>query len=560
MPASAQIAERTSKARPADAATESWVRVCALEELQRDGRKLVKVGRKQIVLFHGPKGIFACNNRCPHEGYPLIEGSLTDGCILTCNWHNWKFDLEGGRTLVGGDRLRRYPLRIEEGAVWLDVSDPPAAERAAEALDSLRDTLEDHEYDRMAREIARLQRTGSDPLEAVRQAIAWTHDRFEFGTSHAHAAAADWLFLRESFARDEAERLVPLVEIVGSLAWDSLREPHYRYPAASAAFEPDRLVAAIEDEDEAAAIAQLRGALAQGLGFAALERPLARAALAHYQDFGHSAIYLYKTGQLIERLGPSVTEPLLLLLVRSLVYAPREDLIPEFRAYGPSLAAWDGPRDGPRDGPKDGPKDDGGARRVAAEDFLGLDVKRALALTLEARGDLPALYDALLGVGAYYMLHYDMGYQEGTEGPVSHNVGWLDFTHHVTFANAARALCTRYPELWPQALLQLACFAGRNAAFVDRALDASGWQVGDPRAFLDGEIARLFDHGQPEYIVSAHLVKLLVAAREEVLAAPDAPWAADLLASVNRFLQSPLKRKHATRVARQAMGFVALEG
>ncbi|MGF1608487.1 MAG: Rieske (2Fe-2S) protein [Kiloniellales bacterium] len=537
-----------TKDRPADAETGDWVRVCALDALQQAGRKLVKVGRKQIVLFHGPKGVFACNNRCPHEGYPLIEGSLAEGCILTCNWHNWKFDLEDGQTLVGGDRLRRYPLRIDDGAVWLDVSDPPAAERAAAALESLRDCLDDHDYDRMAREIARLQLTGTDALEAVRRAITWTHDRFEFGTTHAHAAAADWLFLREVFARDEAARLVPLVEIVGSLSWDSLREPPYPYPAASAAFDPDRLVAAIEQEDEAAAVAQVRGALKQGLGFAALERPLARAALAHYQDFGHSAIYVYKTRQLVQRLGESVAEPLLSLLVRSLVYASREDLIPEFRAYGPSLAALDARRDGQ------------GTRRVGADDFLGLDVKRALALTLEASGDVAALYDALLGIGARYLLHYDLAHQERTDGPVSHNVGWLDFTHHVTFANAARALCSKYPELWPQALLQLACFAGRNAAFVDRELDGSEWQVKDPRAFIDGAIARLFDHGQPEYIVSAHLVKLLVAAREEALAAPDAPWVSDLLAGVNRFLHSPLKRKHATRVARQAMSFVALEG
>lgn len=527
----------------------NWVKACDLDDLTAQGRKLVKVGAKQIALFHGEKGVFACNNRCPHEGYPLMEGSLTDGCILTCNWHNWKFDLEGGETLVGGDTLRRYPVRIEDGAVWVEVTDPPPLERAVGALANLRDCFRRHEYDRMAREIARLQLAGADPLEAVRQAIAWTHDRFEFGTTHAHAAAPDWLWLRETVARDEAERLVPLVEIVGNLAWDSLREPAYPYPEATypdgtAPFDPDALVAAIEDEDEAAAIAQLRGALQADLGFAALERPLARAALAHYQDFGHSAIYVYKTGQLIERLGESATEPLLLALVRSLVYASREDLIPEFRAYAGSLAAWDGK----------------GTARVGAEDFAGLSVKRALALAVEASGNTAALYDALLGVGAWNQLHYDLAHQNATDKPVSQNVGWLDFTHHITFANAARALAVKYPELWPAALLQLACFAGRNAAFVDRDLDTGEWAVADPAAFFEESLAGLFDHAQAEYIVSVHLVKVLVATREEIEARPAAPWVPDLLAAVNRFLHSPLKRKHATRVARQSLGFVALEG
>ena len=48
----------------------------------------------------------------------------------------------------------------------------------------------------------------------------------------------------------------------------------------------------------------LRGGLAAGLRFPDLERGLSRAALAHYNDFGHSLIYVTKAGRLIERLGP----------------------------------------------------------------------------------------------------------------------------------------------------------------------------------------------------------------------------------------------------------------
>jgi hypothetical protein len=110
-------------------------------------------------------------------------------------------------------------------------------------------------------------------------------------------------------------------------------------------------------------------------------------------------------------------------------------------------------------------------------------------------------------------------------------------------------------------LLQLACFTGRNAKYNDEAQDISAWLVDDPLAFLDEACrAIFFVHGQFEYIVSAHLVKLTVAAREEILARPDAPWAGLLAAWVNRFLNSPLKRKHTTRTARQALGFVEAEG
>ena len=61
----------------------------------------------------------------PHEGYPLREGNLDDRCILTCNWHNWKFDLQSGRNLYGGEGLRTYPVEIRGGEVWIDLADPP---------------------------------------------------------------------------------------------------------------------------------------------------------------------------------------------------------------------------------------------------------------------------------------------------------------------------------------------------------------------------------------------------------------------------------------------------
>ena len=41
------------------------------------GRHLFKTNGKQIAVFAGEAGVFACNNRCPHEGYPLNVASLS---------------------------------------------------------------------------------------------------------------------------------------------------------------------------------------------------------------------------------------------------------------------------------------------------------------------------------------------------------------------------------------------------------------------------------------------------------------------------------------------------
>ena len=61
-----------------------------------------------------------------------------------------------------------------------------------------------------------------------------------------------------------------------------------------------------------AAIAHMRGALAEELPMPSFSPSLREAALAHYADFGHCAIYTIKSGQLIARLGDAAAEPLLL--------------------------------------------------------------------------------------------------------------------------------------------------------------------------------------------------------------------------------------------------------
>ena len=231
-------------------------------------------------------------------------------------------------------------------------------------------------------------------------------------------------------------------------------------------------------------------------------------------------------------------------LVRSLVYASREDLIPEFRDYRLAVEAWDGE----------------GSEPARAEDFRQLGVRQALRRTLESSGDIPGLYDALLDASAWQMLHFDLPRQGRTDIPVSQNVGWLDFTHMLTFGNAARTLCQRHPKLWPQALLQMACFLGRNAGHVDADLPVGEWRVPDAERFFRKTFEAVLDHSQFEYIVSSHLIKVATAVRDEVAAAPQAPWAPTILAATNRFLHSPLKRKHTLRTARQALSFVAAEG
>jgi nitrite reductase/ring-hydroxylating ferredoxin subunit len=527
-----------------------WTRAVELDRLQPSRPIAVKLRGKHVALFLHQGEILACNNRCPHEGYPLVEGALDADCVLTCNWHNWKFDLKTGATLYGGDKLRIYPVKVEDGAVWLDIRDPPAVERIERALEHLELAMAEFDTARIARELARLDKAGAEPELALVRVIQGTHARLRDGMTHAYAAAEAWLRLRDTLA-GETPRLACAVEAVVYIAFDTLREKTYPFTAECAAWNAGDFAAAIEAQDEDRAAALLNGALAQGLHFTDLEPALAAATLAHYNDFGHTLIYLMHVRRLIERLGTEVEKPLLLAWLRSLIYATREDLLPDFRRYADALAAW----------PASARQAD---RQPGPDAFEGQSVREVLDATVAAAGSAPLdVYFALMEASARHLLRFDERHALRTDNSVADNVGWLDFTHALTFGHALREQCARQPHLWPQGLLQLALFAGRNSGYLDANTAAhtaiQEWAVTDETAFHERAVATIVDHGVGLPIFPAHWLKTWSAVRDEVAAGLPAGARTAMLAAVNRLLAVRFKQRHALRTAHQALGFVGRE-
>ena len=522
-----------------------WRRAASLDEL-RAKPVVFKHGVQQIAVFRVGDSVFAVDNRCPHEGYPLASGSISGDCVLTCNWHNWKFRLKDGQCLLGGDNVRSYLARSENGEVWVDVSPPPPSEARRQILQGLKAAFADRDFGRICREMARLHFHGLDPADAVREAIAWSYDRFEYGTSdsHAYAGAADWLCLAATFGDDFERRLICFAECVDHMAFDSLRRPEYRYAEPGESFERSVFLSAVEAEQHVRAEGMVARAFMDGLHWNDLEETLAAAALAHYHDFGHSLIYIPKTAELIGILGERVERHLTLPLSRQLCYATREDLIPDFKDYAAVLSVLPEPR-------LTGPADD-----LAAPFPSGLKQSFTWLKESLAVHSVASIYDALLRALARNMLHYDEKFGVAFDRPVTDSVGWLDFTHGVTFANAVRVVCTKYPALWRPGLLQMACFLGRNSRYLDPAMDPEAWAVEDSPAFFSETHARLLDHGINEPIFAVHLLKTTLAVEAELpLASP--ACRESLLAALNRFLHSSVKRKHVRRLARQAIALVS---
>ena len=99
------------------------VRVCSRLEIQAGALKAFAVtGVTWPVLVTVVDGeVVAVPGVCPHEDVPLANGQLERG-ELTCPGHGYSFDLRDGKcthdpTLV----LRRYPVTIVGGEVFVDL-------------------------------------------------------------------------------------------------------------------------------------------------------------------------------------------------------------------------------------------------------------------------------------------------------------------------------------------------------------------------------------------------------------------------------------------------------
>ena len=164
---------------------DDWVAICPLAELAAGGVRVVKRAGAQVAVFRpSDDELYAVDNRCPHEGYPLAEGWVRDG-VVTCKWHNYKFALQDGRCVMGDESVRTFPVRVRDGQVELDLAPPDPAVERARSLASLEEAMFHQRLGQAAREVVRLL-----TLEATPALVALTVARFdalraEYGTTHA---------------------------------------------------------------------------------------------------------------------------------------------------------------------------------------------------------------------------------------------------------------------------------------------------------------------------------------------------------------------------------------
>src|SRR6185312_11232342 len=99
------------------------VRAGSFEELRKEGRLVTKLGRLPVVVFWDTDRAYAIEDRCPHMGFPLHQGTVECG-LVTCHWHHARFDLSSGCTLDPfADDARGFDVTIDGDDVLVAARD-----------------------------------------------------------------------------------------------------------------------------------------------------------------------------------------------------------------------------------------------------------------------------------------------------------------------------------------------------------------------------------------------------------------------------------------------------
>lgn len=112
-----------------------WHKVAEPDELT-DGRvKSASAGAQSVALVHFRGQYAAMDNKCPHQGGPLGEGSIEKGvdddCWLRCPWHGWDFDPLTGKPPGGHEDTGQdmFDVQVREDGIYVGVPAEQPRER-----------------------------------------------------------------------------------------------------------------------------------------------------------------------------------------------------------------------------------------------------------------------------------------------------------------------------------------------------------------------------------------------------------------------------------------------
>ena len=117
----------------------NWYDVLAAEDLPEGRVTTVTAGHRSLALTHFEGKVSALDNRCPHQGGPLGEGSIEKGW-LRCPWHGWDYHPCTGKSPgCYDDGIETFAVEIREGRIHVGV--PREAPRVRTVTDVMAETM-----------------------------------------------------------------------------------------------------------------------------------------------------------------------------------------------------------------------------------------------------------------------------------------------------------------------------------------------------------------------------------------------------------------------------------
>ena len=315
------------------------IRVGSIDELKSGGCRVVTGGGHAIAVFHHDGRVYAVDNRCPHMGFPLDRGSVKDG-ILTCHWHNARFDLASGGTFNPfADDVRSFPVTVVDGEVWVDPQ-PAQRDETQHWSARLRDGMEHNIRLVTAKSVLGLHAAGANYRTPLRIGA-------DFGTTYTAAGWGAAMTILTSTANilprlDADDRPVALYQGLLHVARECAgRPPRFIVePLPTGETRPEVFKQWFRDfidvRAEDAAERCLRTAIELGLPSRHIADMIFAASTDHiYLDAGHTLDFANKAFELLDHIGWERSSQTLTSLVHGMARARRSH----------ELSAWRHPID-----------------------------------------------------------------------------------------------------------------------------------------------------------------------------------------------------------------------
>ena len=175
--------------------------LCLVNEFDTVEGKPFHINGTHLGVFKYEDKFYAVDNRCPHMGYPMSQGSVRDG-VLICHWHHWEFDLKsGGCFQAFGDDLKAFPVEVRQDG-YLYVGLAPGERQAAKrrvierGKRALERGLKDRSTFFIAKAVTALRDAGANLSEIIQQGLYYgtykSSDGWSSGVTILTLAANMW--------------------------------------------------------------------------------------------------------------------------------------------------------------------------------------------------------------------------------------------------------------------------------------------------------------------------------------------------------------------------------